>query len=566
MRTHSHSTLRRALVAILCSATAFASALASSKQELADGTELLPAPRAELSELMRYWDSKPIQQKSNQSALTRTQVVNLFNTLYTPGNGASMGFTGSGAPTCDPGSTSASYRQATLDRVNFFRQIAGLPNVSFSNPTATNGMQGQAAALMQSVNSGLSHSPPTSWVCYSEAGASGSGSSNLAKGAAGPSAIDLYMDDFGRNNAPVGHRRWVLYPALAASFSGDASASSSTNSLRVFGSGVWGARAAMPNGVAWPPGGFVPYQALPDVSNRWSFSWPGANMANATVTITKNGQAVAILGYDARDDDGFGDATVVFRPNNIAANGPAVSYTSPGGLDQAYEVTISGLSGNGVPASVNYTVTVIDPASSPNVSVSGVALLAAGGNVPDGTALCANPSAGVNCSAMSAGSYSCSVPAGWTGTLHLQAGNSNRVAAKRFASGITSAQSGQNFVVSAATAFACNLDIDNDGLFTPSTDGVMVLRRMFGVSGVNVAVASSAACAQRTVASDMAAYVAGRTYDVRGVGASLSASREGLILLRLMLGLPGSQAVVGTGLTWNATLQSQINNACGTSF
>ncbi len=199
-------------------------------------------------------------------------------------------------------------------------------------------------------------------------------------------------------------------------------------------------------------------------------------------------------------------------------------------------------------------------------SISGTATLSSGGNALEGTQICANPSAGVSCTSTSSGNYSCTVPSGWTGTLHLQAGNNSRVAAKRFAAGVTNTQSGQNFVVSPSTAFACNLDIDNNGLNEAAIDGVMILRKLFGVTGNDQAISNSGACAQRTSVADKATYLNGRNFDINGSADTVARPhRDGIVLLRLMLGIPGTAAVAGTGLTWS-TLQGQINSACGTGF
>lgn len=200
-------------------------------------------------------------------------------------------------------------------------------------------------------------------------------------------------------------------------------------------------------------------------------------------------------------------------------------------------------------------------AASPTLagSIQGIA-------VPNGTAICASPSAGVSCSTVSGGNYSCTVPNGWTGTLHLQAGNNNRVAARRYTSGVSSAQAGQNFTVSATSSFACNLDIDNNGLLEGGIDGAMILRQLMGLTGNDRAISSSGACAQRTALADKASFVGAQNFDVNG-GSNPSALllRDGVILLRLMLGVPGSAAVAGTGLNW-ASVQSNINTACGVSF
>jgi hypothetical protein len=199
------------------------------------------------------------------------------------------------------------------------------------------------------------------------------------------------------------------------------------------------------------------------------------------------------------------------------------------------------------------------PTATVNLTISGTA------SVADGAALCVSNQSGgtASCGAVTGGAYSCTVPSGWTGTLHLQAGNNNRVAARRFAAAVTASQSVQNFVVFDANAFNCNLDIDNNGLNEPSIDGVMMLRRILGIIGTAQTVPASNACAQRTSAADMATYLGTQNYNFDG--STVSAQREGLLLLRLMLGIPGTQAVNGTGLSWT-TAQTQVNNWCGTSF
>jgi hypothetical protein len=328
----------------------------------------------------------------------------------------------------------------------------------------------------------------------------------------------------------------------------------------------------MPNGVAWPPGGYVPYQVLPSTSNRWSFSWPGANMSAATVSITKDGQPVAILGYDSRDNFGYGDASIVFRPNNVAASGTAVSYASPGPIDQTYVVTISGMTGGGAPASITYTVTVIDPSVSPDATISGTITNGAAGVA--GVSFCAQPSAGVSCTASNAsGAYSCTVPSGWTGRLHSPMVGSNRIPAQSFAN-VTSAVT-RNVSASSGVP-GCNLDVDNNGLFDAATDGVAIMRRMLGF-GQSAFAGLAGTCAANTTASAIyaatnASYNAAG-YNATGGSATLPAT-DGAVILRAMLGLTGSAVTNGLGLaseggasrtSWT-NIQSWLNTTCGANF
>jgi len=577
---------------IVAAALASASPAFALADRAADGPDAVPAmaepgppPVADADLLDRYlWvDPATDAAKANQSSLTRAQVVTLYNTLYVPGNSVALGWTGSGSPSCTPGSTNATLRQAVLDRINFFRQVAGLPNIAMFQPADAPGVNSQASALMQGSNAWVvgvnPHSPPNTWTCYSSAGATAAGKSNLTKGAFGVSAINGYMDDSGTNNTVVGHRRWLLYPPLAKVYSGDVSSATGVTAasnlwvIQNGSDGTWGTRAPTPNGMAWPPGGFVPYQALPSGSNRWSFSWPGANMANATATVTRNGQPIAILGYDSRDNAGYGDASVVFRPNNIAANGTAVSYASPGAVDQDYVVTITGMTGNGAPASITYTVTVIDPAVSAPPTISGT--ISNGGGIA-GVQLCARPATGVSCTVSDAGgNYSCTVPSGWSGVLFSPRVGGNRIPPQVFASAVSSATS-RNITAKTHASFACDLDIDNNGLLEADTDGVAILRAAAGM-GQSSMTGLAGSCAATTSASGLFA-AASASLNATG-GSGQRAPTDALVIARAMRGSTGTGVTAGIGLgneagatrtSWgtgsDGQLRDWLNNTCGADF
>jgi uncharacterized protein YkwD len=300
-----------------------------------------------------------------EAAPTRDNVVQLYKNVYIPGNSAALTWTGSIAG-CNPGTTNLDHQQAVIGRVNYARALVGLPAVTVLGGTQMT--QAQASALMMSANNSLSHFPPTNWLCYSADGASGAGSSNIALGTFGVEAIDIYLDDFGDNNTAAGHRRWILYPPQAAMATGDVSqtgnSNSASNDLYVFGPTT--TRPPTPNGIAWPAAGYVPYPNLPAGSNRWSFSYPGADFSRATVTMS--GPAGAIPVTLAAPENGYGDNTLIFLPTGV-------SYARPL-ADTTYHVVVSGMSGTNVPSSVQYDVTVIDPDS--QSATSNVALASAG--------------------------------------------------------------------------------------------------------------------------------------------------------------------------------------------
>jgi hypothetical protein len=87
-------------------------------------------------------------------------------------------------------------------------------------------------------------------------------------------------------------------------------------------------------------------------SNRWSFSFPGANFSAASVTMSGPTGAIPVTLEPLAT--GFGDNTIVFLPTGVP-------YTKPAS-DTAYVVTVSGMTGSGVPPSIQYTVRVFDPA------------------------------------------------------------------------------------------------------------------------------------------------------------------------------------------------------------
>jgi uncharacterized protein YraI len=285
---------------------------------------------------------------------SRSSAAAFFFSYYT--GQPAIGWTGSQA-SCNAGTTSSAFKSAVIDRVAFYRAMAGVP--SSVGLAATNSTSNQQAALMFSRNNQLSHTPPSSWACYTAAGAQAAGSSNIALGTYGVSAIDAYMKDAGSNNAAAGHRRWILYPQTQSFGTGDVPAGNgypSANSLWVWDSNVSGPRPSTRDGyVAWPPPGYVPYQV---VFPRWTFSYPGAGFGGASVSVTLNGSSVPVT-IDSSTATGYGENTIVFRLNGMSPSG---AWGNPG-ADQTYTVRITGASVGGQSRTFTYNVTIFDPSS-----------------------------------------------------------------------------------------------------------------------------------------------------------------------------------------------------------
>ncbi len=273
----------------------------------------------------------------------RWAVVDLFYDYYVSSEGYAHGRTGN-VQSCVPGTVNGAYHAATLQRINYFRSMAGLPGDVVLD--ATKNAKCQDAALMMSANGSLSHSPPPSWTCYTADGSEAAGVSNLAAGfSTAWSAIDGYMDD--RNQPEVGHRRWLLYPRLISSGLG-ATFGGTWNGYAMWVIGDWGTRPAQPAWVAWPPPGFVPYQVVYEL---WSFTMNGADFSSASVSVTRDGMSVASNVYELTP--GYGDPGLSWDVSEFPMGPPSG--------DRVYTVNVTNVLVNATPVDFTYDVRVFAP-------------------------------------------------------------------------------------------------------------------------------------------------------------------------------------------------------------
>ena len=175
----------------------------------------------------------------------------------------------------------------------------------------------------------------------------------------------------------------------------------------------------------------------------------------------------------------------------------------------------------------------------------------------------------------STGNYRCSGPAGWTGSIHPRAAG-YRIPAVVVPTALSTNMS-SNLNAQLDSAFPnCNLDVDGNGLIEPATDGVAMLRRFAGMSQSAFG-SPTGICAQNT--TPVALYTASAKAAVAATGAaSSSATSDGLVILRAMLGLTGTavtQGAVPAGATraqWGApagasnNIREWLNANCGTAF
>jgi hypothetical protein len=238
---------------------------------------------------------------------------------------------------CTVGDMGATARANALRLVNLYRWLAALPPV-VTDPVKD--AQDQACALMMRANNMISHSPETTWTCYTEDGATAAGSSNVSGGRA-VGSVDAYMIDNG-NATTIGHRRWILSNSLGPIGIGGTDRASCMWTLNGTG------RAGKP-WMAWPAAGIIPLQAVTRSGNNstdttgWTVQSDNINLAGAQVTVTVDGAAQPVTVTQLSANYGSRYA-IRFNP---------MGWTTQAG--RTYTVAVTN-----IPTDINYTVQIVD--------------------------------------------------------------------------------------------------------------------------------------------------------------------------------------------------------------
>ncbi|MCK4897321.1 MAG: CAP domain-containing protein [Anaerolineales bacterium] len=300
--------------------------------------------------LISNQSSQPVVNKLSVNPYSREDSLNFYNQVYLTSENSNIDWDGS-FNNCNEGTTSYAFQEAVQLRINYFRAMAGVPSEVVLSDEYN--QKAQEAALMMSVNKSLSHHPPSNWKCYTADGDQAASNSNIALGAYGPNAINLYMHDPGYGNYFVGHRRWILYPQTQEMGTGDIPYENGypgANALWVFDSNVFGPRPDTREVfVAWPPPGYVPYKV---VYPRWSFSYPKADFKSASVSVTSNRKSVDISVQPVIN--GYGENTIVWELDDLI-------FDSPPETDTVYTVKVNNVKISGDPHNFTYDVIVFDP-------------------------------------------------------------------------------------------------------------------------------------------------------------------------------------------------------------
>lgn len=133
-------------------------------------------------------------------------------------------------------------------------------------------------------------------------------------------------------------------------------------------------------------------------------------------------------------------------------------------------------------------------------------------------------------------------------------------------------QQGLNLAVDAASTQLCDLDIDSDGSQIATTDALLIIRQLLGLSGTALTQGAVTAAGPLTAPSRVNSLVTAMrvngSLDIDGNGV-IDSQSDGLLILRAMLGLTGT--AVTNGALGNpplargdwASIRGYLNSACG---
>jgi uncharacterized protein YkwD len=262
------------------------------------------------------------------------------------------------AATCRVGTLSDATRQNALSAINQIRQLHGLDAVTYDRASDDLVMN---ASLMMLANGALNHNPPTTWRCYSAAGATGASTSNLAgTGASTPPEGDfiLWLTDMVSLGPNVlGHRRWLLDPFLNKIAYGRAdrgtSAFGGMSAVRVINDTA--APTVGATFVAYPfhdypakyhaQGALLSFSVVADSQNKAASADVDFSAAQISV-VRRGGSAVGVSGV-VFDNDWYG------LPNNLRFSVGTLTYNT------IHDVTISNVRVGGVLRSYSYWFRVV---------------------------------------------------------------------------------------------------------------------------------------------------------------------------------------------------------------
>jgi len=261
---------------------------------------------------------------------------------------------------CQAGTLKAEVGARVLATLNDIRAHHRLPAVTYA-PADEPAVQ--QSALMMAANGALSHFPPNSWNCYTSAGATAAGQSNIYLGTGGlrySQDADILIgwltdtNNITANN--IGHRRWLLYPFLSTIAYGRVAGVWQTSnradgaSIKVINS-TQNTAGPLPDYVAYPfedyparyfeNGALLSFGVIANKSSNFGANQT-VNFSGATIAVRVRGGAALTVSNISFDNEGYG------LPNNLqwSVSGLTANTT--------YDVTISNVVVGGAARNYSY--------------------------------------------------------------------------------------------------------------------------------------------------------------------------------------------------------------------
>lgn len=250
----------------------------------------------------------------------------------------------------DPGSLTKETLNSAINMLNQVRYIAGIDSNVTLNEDAI--IKTQAASFLNFVNDILTHYPTQPLDMDStlyQLGATGARSSNLGSGYStiNQSIIRGYMNDGSSKNIDrVGHRRWILNPAMSTTGFGYCNGYTALYAFDMNNT------SASEYGVSWPA------QTMPTEYFKADYPWSismgyDVDIDQVQVTLVRlsdqktwNFNSTSSDGYFNVNNDNYGQTgCIIFRPQDID------SYIN----GDKFQVTITGLE-----TMVSYQVSFFD--------------------------------------------------------------------------------------------------------------------------------------------------------------------------------------------------------------
>ena len=247
-----------------------------------DGT-VAEAVAEETGDLLgaRYqWNTEAINGSGNRSgrldtrALTKTEIANLYQNAKNASNDMSYDVQPSVTAPYAAGKASAANRNATVQRINMYRQIAGITTVTESESLSDDAQHGAVLLAATGVFAHYQSKPADMDQDFYDIAVEATSSSNLSAGYSRMEyGVDGCMrDNSGSNLTSLGHRRWFLNPSMLYVGVGEAKAANgyygNYYAYKVFDKSNENIDY---NFISWPSSGYFPAELI-EQKIPWSIS------------------------------------------------------------------------------------------------------------------------------------------------------------------------------------------------------------------------------------------------------------------------------------------------------